>query len=101
MLVRALVVRPGSGEMHSDFLIGPPGIRCVVHQVEMLRRLVAVVVLAGVCVGLGLPLLRAARGEKPASTGAVKLVSASGKRLSGQWQSWADASLVPTVAGKV
>src|SRR3954464_4996728 len=67
----------------------------------MLRRLVAVVVLAGVCVGLGLPLLRAARGEKPASTGAVKLVSASGKRLSGQWQSWGDASLVPTVAGKV
>ena len=68
---------------------------------EMLRRVVAVVVLAGVSVGLSLPLLRAARASDAAEAGAVKLVSASGKRLSGQWQAWANASLVPTVTGQV
>jgi hypothetical protein len=67
----------------------------------MLRRVVAVVVLAGVSGGLGLPLLRAAWGADPAGTRAVRLVSASGKRLTGQWQSWANASLVPTVTGQV
>jgi hypothetical protein len=67
----------------------------------MVRRVVAVVVLVGVSVGLGLPLLRAARGADAARTGAVRLVSAGGKRLTGQWQAWANASLVPTVAGQV
>src|SRR3954462_7193662 len=67
----------------------------------MLRRVVAVVVLAGVSVVLGLPVLRAAWGADPAATGAVKLVSTGGKRLSGQWQSWANASLMPTVKGQV
>ena len=67
----------------------------------MLRRVVAVVVLAGVGVGLGLPLLRAARGADPAGTRAVRLLAASGNRLTGQWQAWANASLVPTVAGQV
>jgi hypothetical protein len=32
---------------------------------------------------------------------AVRLVGPNGKRLSGQWQSWADAALVPTVTGRV
>src|SRR5215212_9297251 len=67
----------------------------------MLRRVVAVVVLAGVSVALGLPVLRAAWAGDPAAVGAVKLVSSSGKRLSGQWQTWANASLVPTVTGQV
>ena len=67
---------------------------------QMLRRFVAVVVLAGVA-SAGLPLLRAAWGADPAGPRAVRLVSASGKRLSGQWQAWANASLVPTVAGQV
>ena len=67
----------------------------------MLRRVVAVVVLAGVYAGLGFPLLRAAWGADPAGTRAVRLVSSGGKRLSGQWQSWANASLMPTVAGQV
>ena len=67
----------------------------------MLRWVVAVVVLAGVGVGLGLPLLRAARGADPAGTRAVRLLAASGNRLTGQWQAWANASLVPTVAGQV
>ncbi len=57
--------------------------------------------LAGLAVGLGLPLLRAARGADVAGRRAVLLVSSSGKRLSGQWQSWANASLVPTVGGQV
>jgi hypothetical protein len=60
-----------------------------------------VVVLAGLAVGLGLPLLRAAAAQGPAGTRAVRLVAANGKRLGGQWQAWANASLVPTVAGQV
>src|SRR4051794_18890276 len=67
----------------------------------MLRRGVAVVVLVGVSVGVGLPLLRAARGAGAAQVAAVRLVAASGKRMTGQWQSWANASLVPTVTGQV
>src|ERR1044072_584557 len=67
----------------------------------MLRRVLAVVVLVGGSVGFGLPLLRAARGADAARTGAVRLGSSKGTRLSGQWQSWANASLMPTVTGKV
>ncbi len=57
--------------------------------------------LAGLAVGLGLPLLRAARGADVAGRQAVSLVTAGGARLSGQWQTWANASLMPTVAGRV
>src|SRR5690349_21747859 len=67
----------------------------------MLRRVVAVVVLAGVSGVLGLPLLRAAWGADQAGNRAVRLVSASGNKLTGQWQSWANASLMPTVTGRV
>jgi hypothetical protein len=67
----------------------------------VLRRCAALVVLAGLAVGLGLPLLRAAHGAGVAGPKAVRLVSADGKRLSGQWQSWANAALVPTVSGRV
>jgi hypothetical protein len=31
----------------------------------------------------------------------VRLVGSNGKRLSGQWQAWANAALVPTVTGQV
>jgi len=46
-------------------------------------------------------MLLAARGAGLAGPRAVKLVTGGGKRLSGQWQSWANASLVPTVTGQV
>jgi hypothetical protein len=67
----------------------------------MLRRVVAVVVLAGAWSAGGLPVLEAARGAAPAGDRAVRLVSAGGKKLSGPWQSWANASLMPTVSGQV
>jgi hypothetical protein len=59
------------------------------------------VVLAGLAVALGLPLLRAAHAAGVAGPRAVRLVAFNGKRLSGEWQRWANASLVPTVAGQV
>lgn len=63
----------------------------------MLRRLAAIVVLVGLGVGFGLPALSAAAPGR----GAVRLVTGSGKRVSGQWQRWANASLMPTVDGRV
>ena len=66
----------------------------------VLRRCALVVVLAGVAVSLGLPLLRAAWADV-AGPRAVRLVTANGKRVSGQWQAWANASLMPTVTGRV
>ena len=66
----------------------------------VLRRCAVVVVLAGVAVSFGLPLLRAAWADV-AGPRAVRLVATNGKRVSGQWQAWANASLVPTVAGQV
>ena len=68
---------------------------------QVLRRLAVIVVLAGLGVGLGLPLLRAASGAPVAGRGAVRLVTSSGKRMPGKWQAWANASLVPTVSGRV
>src|SRR4051794_28775980 len=67
----------------------------------VLRRVASVVVLAGVGVMLGLPLLRASAAGPVASRGAVRLVSATGTSVRGQWQSWANASRVPTVTGVV
>jgi hypothetical protein len=97
-----LVRRRGGEGLRPRILIGPlRNLLCGTPHREMLRRVVAVVGLAGVTVALGLPLLRAAGAADPAATGAVRLVSSSGKRLSGQWQSWANASLIPTVKGRV
>jgi hypothetical protein len=62
--------------------------------------LVAIVVLAGVVVGLALPLLQVARGAA-AKRGSVRLVAPGGKQLRGHWQAWANASLVPTARGRV
>jgi hypothetical protein len=67
----------------------------------VLRRVATLVVPAGVSVGPGFSLLRAARSADLAGPRAVKLVTAGGKRMSGQWQAWANASLVPTVTGQV
>jgi hypothetical protein len=66
----------------------------------VLRRLVGIVVLVGLSLVLGLPLLRAARGAV-AAQGAVQLVSPGGTRLPGHWQAWANASLMPTIMGRV
>lgn len=57
--------------------------------------------LAGLAVGFGVPLLRAASGAERAGFRAVRLVASDGARLSGHWQSWANDSRVPTVAGAV
>ena len=81
--------------------IHPRGPRLCGRSLSVLRRVAAVVLVAGVSVGLGLPMLRAARASNLAGPHAVKLVTAGGKRLAGEWQGWANASLVPTVTGKV
>jgi hypothetical protein len=67
----------------------------------VLRRCAALVVLAGLAVGLGLPLFRAAHAAGVAAPRAVRLVDPAGKRISGHWQSWADAARGPTVTGHV
>jgi hypothetical protein len=41
------------------------------------------------------------RGGALAAPGAVRLVAPRGRPLGGRWQAWADASLVPTVRGRV
>jgi hypothetical protein len=81
--------------------IVPPRRLVVWYIMRVLRRVAAVFVLAGLSVGLGLPLLRSARAADLAGPGAVKLVTPGGKHLAGEWQTWANASLVPTVTGKV
>ena len=69
-----MLVRPVRGSTGVEcFDEAHAGICCVVHHQKMLRRVVAVVVLAGVSGGLGPPLLRAAWGADPAGTRAVQL----------------------------
>jgi hypothetical protein len=48
---------------------------------------------------VGVPLLGG--GRAPAARTGVQLVTPAGQALSGSWQSWADAALVPTVTGQV
>jgi len=66
-----------------------------------MRRIGPVVVLASLCVVFGLPILRSAEAAPLAGRGAVRLAAPNGGLLSGQWQSWADSALVPTVSGTV
>ncbi len=73
----------------------------MVHPAAVIRRLAPFVVLAGLGVLLGLPFLRSAAAAPLAARGAVRLVGPTGGPLSGQWQSWANRSLVPTVTGSV
>ena len=67
----------------------------------MLRRVGLILVIAGLGAVLGLPLLRAASAAPVAARGGVRLVGAGGGSVQGQWQSWANASRVPTVTGAV
>jgi hypothetical protein len=60
---------------------------------EVLRALTVLVVVAG--------LVGAAYAAAPAASGGVTLVTPAGKALKGNWQSWADSALVPTVVGRV
>jgi hypothetical protein len=63
--------------------------------------MLAVLVIAVLTLGVGRPLLGAA-GAAPMARGAVRLLDGEGAPLRvGSWQSWADASLVPTVRGNV
>ena len=57
--------------------------------------------LAGVGVGIGLPVMRVAWGGEAAGPRAVRLVGGDGTPVGGAWQHWADASRVPTVAARV
>jgi hypothetical protein len=59
------------------------------------------VVIVALLVVVGVPLLRGAHAAVPAARGGVRLVTPAGAALSGNWQSWADAALVPTVTGQV
>ncbi len=67
----------------------------------VLRRATAVVVLAALGFAVGWPSLHPAQAGVLAARGAVRLVDISGRQLPGRWQSWAQASLVPTVKGRV
>src|SRR4051794_22115269 len=67
----------------------------------VLRRIATIVVLTGLGVVPGLLLPRAVFGNAVAARGAVRLLVPSGAPLGGQWQAWANASLVPTVRGTV
>jgi hypothetical protein len=61
-----------------------------------------VAVLVGLCsASAGAGAGAGAAKQRRAAVGAVKLMTPGGKALPGRWQSWADASLVPTVLGRV
>src|SRR5690242_7989529 len=76
------------------------GLACGRHA-PVQRRVVVIVVLAGLGLIPGLLLLRAAEAAPVAALRAVRLVSPSGHSLGGRWQAWANGSLVPTVSGRV
>jgi hypothetical protein len=67
----------------------------------VLRRVVAILVIAGLAAGGGWASARASRGSALAARGGVRLVSIAGAQMSGRWQAWANDSLVPTVTGRV
>src|SRR3954470_2026744 len=75
--------------------------RSVVHHPAVLRRIAAVVVLAGLGSLPCVLLAPAAMASPVAAVGAVRLVSPGGSRVSGRWQAWANRSRVPTVTGRV
>src|SRR3954462_3307742 len=73
--------------------------RSVVHHPAVLRRIAAVVVLAGLGSLPCVLLAPAATASPVAALGAVRLVSPEGSRLSGRWQAWANRPRVPAGAG--
>jgi hypothetical protein len=68
----------------------------------VLRRVAAIVVIAGLLAGSGSPFSSPPASGKPmAARGGVRLAVSSGRLIHGRWQAWANASLVPTVRGRV
>jgi hypothetical protein len=68
----------------------------------VLRRVAAIGVIAGLLAGSGSPLSSPpASGKAMAARGGVRLAVSSGRLIHGRWQAWANASLVPTVRGRV
>jgi hypothetical protein len=62
----------------------------------------AIVVIAGLLAGSGSTLSSpSASGKAMAIRGGVRLAASSGRLIHGRWQAWANASLVPTVRGRV
>lgn len=72
------------------------------YPTPVLRRVAAVIVIAGLLAGSGSPFSSpAASGKVLAARGGVRLAVSSGRLIHGRWQAWANASLVPTVRGRV
>jgi hypothetical protein len=67
----------------------------------MLRTWVLLAVVAALCAVVAGGVAQADDRDARAAKGAVKLVTPRGSPLPGRWQSWADASLMPTVTGRV
>jgi hypothetical protein len=68
----------------------------------VLRRVAAIIVIAGLLAGSGSPFSSSpASGKAMAARGGVRLAVSSGRLIHGRWQTWANASLVPTVRGRV
>jgi hypothetical protein len=68
----------------------------------VVRRAAAIWSVAVLAAALGLVFFSfSASGSPVAARGGVRLLSSARKGLKGRWQAWADASLVPTVAGRV
>jgi hypothetical protein len=74
----------------------------MVHRVLLVALLAAVVAIESRAPAAGAGDRPAASAAKArAAVGAVRLVTRRGRPLPGRWQSWADASLMPTVLGRV
>jgi len=72
------------------------------YDTRVLRRVAAIVVIAGLLAGSGSPFSSPPASGKPmAARGGVRLAVTSGRLIHGRWQAWANASLVPTVRGRV
>src|ERR1700754_1650272 len=76
--------------------------RDVVCNAYVVRRVAAIWSVAVLAAALGMAFFSfSASGSPVAARGGVRLLANGGKGLKGHWQAWANASLVPTVAGRV
>jgi hypothetical protein len=72
------------------------------YPTHVLRRVAAVIVIAGLLAGSGSAFSSSpASGKAVAARGGVRLAVSGGRLIHGRWQAWANASLVPTVRGRV
>ncbi len=79
-----------------------PGSIVLWYATRVLRRVAAIVVIAGLLAGSGSPFSSSpASGKVMAARGGVRLAVSSGRLIHGRWQVWANAALVPTVRGRV